>query len=980
LLRGDAYPRIGSGTGSWLGIGENNDISRPTPMKASGEAHDRRAQSESGLRELMYNVSDLIQSVAIDGTILYTNRGWHKVLGYAEGEISNLFQIIHPDSVSQCQALFQQVMQGETLEFVKAIFVAKDGQPVYLEGSANCTFKDGKPVATNSIFRNVTTRKEAERERLRVERALRQSEQRFRSLFNSTYQFMGLLSPDGTLLEANEPALLIAGLEASDVIGKPLWETHWFSHSAEARARVREAIVNAAQGEFVRYEVEIMAAGNRTIVIDFSLKPVVDDAGLVVQIIPEGRDITVKHELTQQLKASEQRLRTITDNIPAMIGYMDREKRYRFANKSAESWFPMSQEEVIGQPIEFLLGAEAYERAKPYIDQAMAGEMVSFENHRSDGRYANVTYVPDWHGDSVIGIYTFVTDITERYEAAKSLYMEKERARTTLGSIGDGVLTINADGRIDYLNPVTEKMTGWKLADAIGMRVETVLRLIDQSDGKSIESPLYHTLVTGESALLPPRTILISKDGSEYSVEDSCTPIRDSEGVITGAVLIFRDVTDKRKMVDRITFQARHDALTGLVNRLEFERVVEAQLQDTKTSGHQHALLFIDLDRFKLVNDTSGHKAGDELLRRLSKLMLHKLRKSDLLARVGGDEFGVLLENCRLEKAQDIAQSLIAAIGEFSFQWEEKLFTVGASIGVVPISRDAKNVEGLFAAADAACYWAKEHGRNQAKIYHEEEIDSHDRQVQDNWIERIKAGLSEDRFCLYGQRIGTTGQPRDNGADSFEVLVRLREGDQALVPPMAFLPAAERHNLMPQIDRWVIQHALSGIQQKNAGKNGGHFFINLSGTSLADEALPDFITEQFRVTEIAPQRICFEIAEVAAVAQIDEAHRLIKKLRSFGCRVALDNFVSGPSSFPDLKRHPVDYLKIDGRFAKAIDSDDLDFAMVDSINRMAHVLNIKTVAESVETLAALDAFERIGVDHVQGYAVHEPQPFAELLC
>ncbi len=972
-------PEISSAFGSWRRPSSDFQGGVILALNTTTDRHDRLTQGEMQLRELMDNINDLVQSVAADGTVLYTNRSWHNTLGYAAGEITNFFQIIHPDSVSHCRELFQRVLQGENLEFVDAIFVAKDGRQVYLEGSANCTFADGQPVATNSIFRDVTAHKDAERERARFERALRQSEQRFRSLFNSTYQFMGLLSPDGTLLEANEPALLIAGLKASDVIGKPLWETYWFSNSAEARARVRQAIVNAAQGEFVRYEVEIMATGNRTIMIDFSLKPVVDDAGLVVQIIPEGRDITVKHELTQQLKASEQRLRTITDNIPAMIGYMDRDERYQFANKSAESWFLMSQAEVIGQPIELLLGAEAYERAKPYIDQAMAGQTVSYENYRRDDRYASVTYVPDWQGGNVVGIYTFVTDITERYEVAKSLFMEKERARTTLGSIGDGVLTINADGRIDYLNPVTEKMTGWKLADAIGMRVETVLRLIDQSDGKPIESPLYHALVTGESAVLPPRTILISKDGSEFSVEDSCTPIRDSEGVITGAVLVFRDVTDKRKMVDRITFQARHDALTGLVNRAEFERVVEAQLQDTKSSGHQHALLFIDLDRFKLVNDTSGHKAGDELLRRLSKLMLHKLRKSDLLARIGGDEFGVLLENCRLEKAQEIAQSLIAAIGEFSFQWEEKLFTVGASIGVMSISRDGKDVESLFAAADAACYWAKEHGRNQAKIYREEEVNSHDRQVQDNWIERINAGLREDRFCLYGQRIGTTGHARGNGADSFEVLVRLREGDQALIPPMAFLPAAERHNLMPQIDRWVIQHTLDGLRQRNFGKNGGHFSINLSGMSLADEALPDFITEQFRVTEIAPQRICFEIAEVVAVAQVDEAHRLIAKLRSFGCRVALDNFVSGPSSFPDLKRHPVDYLKIDGRFAKAIDSDDLDFAMVDSINRMAHVLNIKTVAESVETLAALGALEKIGVDHVQGYVVHEPQPFAELL-
>jgi diguanylate cyclase (GGDEF)-like protein/PAS domain S-box-containing protein len=1051
-------------------------------------------QSENRLRELMDNINDLIQSVAPDGTLLFANRVWYETLGYAQGEIANLFQIIHPESLSHCQALFQRVLLGENLECVDAVFVAKDGRRVLVEGSANCTFKDGKPVATNSIFRDVTVRKAAERERAqlqlyvdrsmegiarldnqgvytymnlahakiygytvgeligktwrelytveqakwieekcfpeytkdgkwrgvvagrkkngelldvevsltgintasgefegtlctcadaternRTERALRQSEQRFRSLFNSTYQFMGLLSVDGVLLEVNAPSLLIGGLSESDVVGKFLWDTHWFSHSESARTRLRKAIGKAAHGEFVRYEVAALATGNRTVMVDFSLQPVFDDAQRVVQIIPEGRDITVKYQLTEQLAASEQRLKLITDTVPALIGYMDRDRCYQFANKGAEGWFGIPQAEIPGQHVKQLLGADAYARAEAFIDRAFSGEMVTFENHRSDGRSANVTYIPDRQGDEVMGIYTFGTDVTERIQAAKNLYMERERARTTLGSIGDGVITINASERIDFLNPVAERLTGWKLANATGMRIETVLHLIDQSDGKPIESPLYHALATGEPVELPPRTLLISKDGSEYSVEDSCTPIRDSGGVVTGAVLVFRDVTDKRKMVDRITYQARHDALTGLVNRQEFERIIAVQLQDARDTNGHHAMLFLDLDQFKIVNDICGHQAGDRLLRQLSQLMLRRLRSTDILGRLGGDEFGVLLENCQLGKAEQIAKNLINEIGAFRFIWEDRTFSVGASIGIVPINRNSRDKNSLFVAADSACFWAKENGRNQCKVHCPESTALPDRQGGENWIGRITSGLDEDRFCAYAQRIEITDHTQRDGADSYEMLLRLREGDHDLVPPMAFLPAAERYSLMPQIDRWAIRHAFDIVQKKQLLNSDGHLSINLSSASLSDPTLLDFVAEQFRLTSIAPNRICFEIAEAAMTTRTDEASQWITALRALGCLVALDNFAGGLISFPYLKDHPVDYLKIDGRYIKTIAHDSLAYAMVDSINRMAHLLGIKTVAQSVENDVVLSKLKAIGVDFVQGYAVHEPQLIAQII-
>ena len=1051
------------------------------------------SHSESRLRELLDGVNDLVQSVAPDGTLLFANRVWYETLGYAPDEVSNLFQIIHRDSLSHCQTQFQRVLEGESLSFVEADFVAKDGRRIAVEGSANCTFKAGQPSATNAIFRDVSARKQVERERdmLRfaidqgmegvaqldaqgvyiymnpahaaiygyagaeligktwrelhtteqialieasyfpilqregkwrgplvarkkngepihveisltairspsgafdgllctcaditqrasIERALRQSERRFRSLFNSTYQFMGLLSVDGMLWEMNDPALLIGGVTREDVIGKYLWDTRWFSISKSVRTQLRESIARASRGEFVRYDVRIQAAGERTITVDFSLNPVFDEAGRIVQIILEARDITASHDLAVRLEASERRLRTITDNIPALIGYVGRDERYQFANKAYEQWFSISRDHIIGRTSAELLGAKAYARAKPYLDRAFAGQTVSFENHRDDGRYAGMTYVPDLQGEEVKGIYVVVTDITDRVLAAQNLFAQRERARTTLGSIGDGVITINSAGKIDYLNEVAQRLTGWKFVDADGMRVETVLRLIDQSSGKPIDSPMYHALATGEPAELPPRTILISKDGSEYSVEDSCTPIRDADGNVSGAVLVFRDVTDQREMVERITYQARHDALTGLVNRHEFELSVDNQLANARSTGHHHALLFIDLDRFKIVNDSCGHPAGDELLRQVARLMSHKLRKSDLLGRLGGDEFGVLLENCRLEKAEQIAQSLVDEVAAFRFNWEDKIFSIGASIGVVPISRESKTPESLFAAADAACYWVKENGRNQVRVYHPTDSEQLDERAPDNWVERITAGLEEDRFCLYGQRITATSHARGNGADFHEVLLRLQEADGKLVSPMAFLPAAERHGLMPQIDRWVIQHTFAVMRRSVLNGHGGHLSVNLSSVSITDKTVLAFIIEQLRTTNIPPQNICFEITEAAVVGQLEEARKFITALKDLGCSVALDNVANGLSSFPYLKNYPIDYVKIDGHRIKQIASETLDYAMVDSINRMAHVLGIQTVAAAVETTAVLSKLEAIGIDHVQGYAIHEPQPIVHI--
>jgi diguanylate cyclase (GGDEF)-like protein len=526
-------------------------------------------------------------------------------------------------------------------------------------------------------------------------------------------------------------------------------------------------------------------------------------------------------------------------------------------------------------------------------------------------------------------------------------------------------------------------LSGRTLAEAMGMPVESVLRLIDQGPGERIANPLRDALGAGAQGRLPPRTLLISRSGTAYPVEDACSPIRDSTGSITGAVLVFRDVTANREMLDRLTYQARHDGLTGLVNRREFELTLEAQLQHARETGHDHALLYIDLDQFKVVNDTAGHQAGDELLRQLSQVMRQRLRQSDLIARLGGDEFGVLLESCPVQRAEQIASALVQCVADFRFRWMDRLFTVGASIGVVPITRESDGVADLLIAADTACYIAKEKGRNRIEVYQADNAEVLQRRGENDWVVRIPAALEHDRFRLFAQRIVPVGANPTDSRSSFEILLRLQNQDGALIPPMAFLPAAERYSVMPRIDRWVIRQSLQALQGQPSAQRGNaarHYAINLSGASLSDEHLLAYIRQQFAETGVPPSLLCFEITETAAISHLQAALALVSGLKQLGCAVALDDFGSGMSSFSYLKTFPVDYLKIDGSFVRDLRADRFDCAVVEGINRIGRVLGMQTIAEYVEHPEILNRLTAIGIDYAQGYALHRPEPLENVLA
>jgi len=460
----------------------------------------------------------------------------------------------------------------------------------------------------------------------------------------------------------------------------------------------------------------------------------------------------------------------------------------------------------------------------------------------------------------------------------------------------------------------------------------------------------------------------------------TAAPLHDVDGRTTGAVLVFRDVTEVRALAREIAYQATHDNMTGLINRREFERQLQQALDQVRQGGAGGALCFLDLDLFKAVNDTCGHLAGDELLRQVSLLLRKAVRGQDLLARIGGDEFAVLLRGCALDKAGEIAEQIRCTLRDFRFVWEDKRMAVGASLGVVLVAEDSGDLNDVLRTADLACRLAKEEGRNRVQVMRPGDLTVTRRRHEMNWLQRINQAVSEDHFVLYGQWIRPLAASRHK-ASHCEILLRLRDEDGRVILPAAFLPAAERYHLMPLIDRWVLRATLAALRGLDAPvlERLGCFTVNLSGQSISDPEFLAFIVEELEKGQPPAKHLCFEITETVAVTNLSSAVRLMERLRQAGCRFALDDFGSGASSFSYLKNLPVDFLKIDGAFVSNIPSDATDLAMVTSINQVAHIMGIETIAEYVESAAIREALEAIGVGYGQGSVLADAAPLDEIL-
>jgi diguanylate cyclase (GGDEF)-like protein/PAS domain S-box-containing protein len=550
------------------------------------------------------------------------------------------------------------------------------------------------------------------------------------------------------------------------------------------------------------------------------------------------------------------------------------------------------------------------------------------------------------------------------------------RAQLALDSLGEGLVTTDAMGRIDYMNRAAETLIAIRREEAVGQLFSALVGFVDEHDRRALPDPVQQCLSGGSRATLGRRALMIARaTGNELGIEASASTIRGGEGEIAGAAVMLHDVSELRGLTQQMSYQASHDALTGLVNRREFERRLGEALEVARGGRQGHVMCYLDLDRFKAVNDTSGHLAGDNMLREVAALIREAVRDSDTVARIGGDEFGVLLVGCPLEKARQIADDIWRAIGEYRFVWKDRIFSVGVSLGLVEVTGESNSLEEIMSAADSACYVAKRQTGSHVHVY-----SSHDEAVarsrgEIHWLQRLQTALRDGFFELYLQPIEPT-RPGSIGGPAMEVFVRLHDDGHAVLPA-EFFPAAERYRLMSMIDRWVLGAALAafaaGAIRIPAGRS---LSINVSAQTLADLTFLEFVVEELDRSGVAPQQICFEVSETSVVGNFEQARRFIDVLHGMGCRFALDDFGTDLGGFANLKQLPMDYLKIDGSFMRDLARDTVNQAMVTAVIGMARSLNFRLIAEQVEDQPALEAARAMGIDFVQGHAVGRPRPLA----
>ncbi len=563
-----------------------------------------------------------------------------------------------------------------------------------------------------------------------------------------------------------------------------------------------------------------------------------------------------------------------------------------------------------------------------------------------------------------------------RKKAEDALYEEKERLQVTLHSISDAVISTNARGELLYINPAAEELTGWTLTAAVGLPYQQIFRLNDTLNNGTNLDMVAESIFSAETHRYPTLSVF-HRLGNEFLAEAAVSPTHDADGEVRGAVLVFRDVTEQRRLSNEIKFQATHDELTGLGNRRAFELALTVAFEETRTDTLQHVVCYLDLDEFKVVNDTCGHTAGDELLRQIADLFSSLLRENDHLCRIGGDEFGIILDNQSVAQAVSIAERVQQTLAGYRFQWREQSFSVGVSIGMVVLDANSESVGALLQAADSACYVAKDSGRGRIHIYALDDPALAQRYGVMEWVSRIEDALLHDRFVLFAQPIVRIDGKPVHGLHC-EFLLRMQGEQPGLISPARFMPAAERYHLAARVDRWVVTHALQWMA-KHQGRIE-QCSINLSGQSLGDPVFMEFVLQSLSHSTLNCDKVCFEITETAAIGNLQTAHHFIDTLRRRGCKFSLDDFGSGLSSFAYLRNLPVDILKIDGQFVKDIAHDPVSFAMVKSIHEIGCLMGKQTVAEFVESQAIVDQLREIGVHYAQGYAVGHPMPLDQVLA
>jgi diguanylate cyclase (GGDEF)-like protein/PAS domain S-box-containing protein len=577
-------------------------------------------------------------------------------------------------------------------------------------------------------------------------------------------------------------------------------------------------------------------------------------------------------------------------------------------------------------------------------------------------------------------LYTTIDIAIYKYQVDKTLKRQERRFSAILHSIADGIIATDNQRNVEFMNPVAESITGLQETEAKTKHIASVIKIYDENTKNEIILPDIDVENPQQGTFFFKEAVIKNKNGETIPVEGTVASIRDSQSGIEGQVIAVRDISELREMSNKISYQASHEALTGLLNRDAFSQSLKSLINSAKKEGTEHALIYLDLDQFKLINDTIGHAAGDELLLETTAIVKNVFRSSDICARLGGDEFGIVLNNTDLETAHIIAERLQNRLKERRLVWGQNAFNIHSSIGLVVIDDTSEDIHSVLAAADDACYIAKDEGGRRIRVYKTSDKQFKQRRGEMQWVTRLTKALEEDRFELYYQTImPISPHAVASASEKMEILIRMIDENGGIIPPIDFLPAAERYNLMPLVDRWVVKTAIGMYNKLNGGAGKKVFSINLSAESMADEHFLEFIQNQLHSSGAAPENFCFEIIETVTISNMTTASQFIHELKKIGCTFSLDDFGSGFSSFNYLKNMPVDYLKIDGSFVKDMDENSVNSAMVEAINTLGHVMGIETIAEFVRNSTILERLTVIGVDYAQGYEISKPQPLKELM-
>jgi diguanylate cyclase (GGDEF)-like protein/PAS domain S-box-containing protein len=949
-------------------------------------AKTKLQESESRWNFALESAGQGVWDVDVRANRVFYSPVWKAMFGYAPDEFgdrtSDWEERIHPEDAERVRGMTADCLAGRIPLFECEYRMRhRDGYWKWVldRGRVIERDRDGAPLRMIGVLTDVTKRKEAEA-------ALKASESRWSFALESARQ--GVWDYDVVAQRTFYSPVWreILGYAEGEITSySPAWLDLVHPDDVAGLEAAVEAHV-AGRTEFFEREIRMRHKDGRWVwILDHGRLIERDANGAPTRFIGTHTDISKRKEAEAEIALLSQRVQLAVK--AGGVGL------WEFNPATREMWWDERMREIYGATNSPLTGtiADWLDRIHPDDRKRVEeeGRTAFFGSGTYDAEFratlpsgeirhihaqADVIRNPDGSPRLMVGTNW---DITERQRLTEALSQEKERLHITLQSIGDAVISTDTQSRITFMNTVAEELTGWQASEAVGQPLAAVFKIVDEETGETAENPVAACLARDGTKISRDGLIMLSRKGRR-DIRNTAAPVQTASGATVGVVLVFQDMTEARRLQRQLTHSATHDALTGLANRASFEAELRRACAELDGGHRQHAVCFIDLDRFKIVNDTAGHAAGDTLLREIGRVIRHNVRGRDVTARLGGDEFGLLLYDCGIEQAEVIAEKMIESIKSIPFAWDGRAYDIGASVGVAAVSEASSVPSELLSQADIACYTAKSLGRNRVAVYRAGESDArrHHRDLQ--VAAQIRGAIETDRFRLYAQEIRPL-QPKGETGRHYEILLRMLDEDGSILEPDAFIPAAERYDLMANIDRWVIRAVLGQRGARIGAEPDLSISINLSANSLNDPQFWPFLASELLTSSLPASRLRLEITETSLINNLTASSRLVESAREAGCAIVLDDFGTGLSSFAYLKRFPIDYLKIDGSFMRSLTESGVDHAIVESINDIAHKLGAETIAEWVETPETVAALTALGVDHAQGYAISAPVPLDGIL-